>query len=126
MRNPLGLLRVAVLFIRQRPSAIILFVISIIVNSVERATRRTLAHVFKESYERRLPLLRHGDASPAITRKAWIVLVEASALGRTPSHIFLTQAHSVRKSVRFRFSHEPPVRRVVRAAEMLVTSERLA
>ena len=76
------------LLFRSCPSAVAGLVIPVNIDSVERSTFRTPAHVFSECLIAIFPFITHCYSALTIYSILWISLVETSAFSVAPSFIF--------------------------------------
>ncbi len=84
------------LFFASCPTAILLFVIPVIVDSVElKQLRRTFSHVVQECLKRGTPTGTHRNATTAIARVADIARCFASSDHRSPAFVCWGLSHPV-------------------------------
>lgn len=93
--------RVRLLFNRRRPSTISRFVGFVIVNAIQRMTRRTWTEVCVEILETRSPSGADLDTPAAVPAIPFDVGSRAASDSAAPRFVFAAVAHAVRRRVRF-------------------------
>lgn len=93
-----GIAPIERLSFRSRPSAISWFVISIVVDAIERGSRWFWSHIRIESRKTAQPTLAHSDAAFPVVLELRRLLVVATLLGSVPRAVLARSGEIVRRA----------------------------